>query len=240
MLAWCSTGGVKTVVTDRADDLDNTNWGEPPLLPSPWPGLDPLLHLHAKHLIGIGVHPHSAEANLGYDLALHAAAAGIHTYLFAPGRDTPPATPNLLARCANVLTLDTIEQNLASLEDTKRATQLVVIDHFLHIRDENEQPLHDAEQAVDVGRRLKRRAAGAGVAQPAIVVMAHYTTAPAADTPWNIDCLGLAAELVYDIDTLLLLHRIDSETVDVHVAKDRHGPDGTTIINWPAPPQPAS
>jgi hypothetical protein len=230
---------------DDQDQADSPGTGPGPLrdlLHTPWPGLDPLLHLRTGHLIVLGVDPGAAEARLGEELAVHAADVGVHTYLFAPGSSIASLSPRLQVRRGTPLTVETIEQCLASLAGTSRATQLVVIDPFHRLRDDDEQPLHEEDQAIEIGRRLKIRA---GAGPYAIVVLAHLAAAPDAsdDAPpsqtGSLSRLGLAAELEYDADTVLLLHRTDQHSVDVHVAKDRFGPARfTTTLPWPAPSAP--
>ncbi len=227
-------------------ELDEQGWDQPTkVLPSPWPELGALLHLSPGHLIGIGAARASREAEVGHDLALHAAAHGIRTVLFAPDLPARNAVPNLTVQRRVDLNPETVEKDVASYAHMPDPVGLVVIDHFQlmspvmpepEYRDdpvddpENVQP---ADQAADTGRRLKMLATKAAYHRPTVVVMARLTPPTGSTDLLALDHLGLAAELIYDSDTLLLLNRTISDAIDVHIAKDRFGPAPTrTTITW--------
>ncbi|MEV0604525.1 hypothetical protein AB0I82_35235 [Streptomyces sp. NPDC050315] len=189
---------------------------------APWPELDDYLHLRPGHLIGIGAVRGSREAEAGYDLALHTAAQGRRTLLCAPDLSPRSPVPNL-----DIHRQVPHPEALAALLDaaTPHPFELVVVDHFGVIQTAaDEGPIHHPEQAADIVRDLKRLA----MRRPApttLVVMAHL--AAGTDNgmdPLKISALGLAAELEYDADTLLLLKRTGPHNVDILVAKDRYSP----------------
>ncbi|MDP9607806.1 MULTISPECIES: hypothetical protein [Streptomyces] len=224
---------------------DDGGWGPPvEVLPSPWPELGELLHLSPGHFIGIGAAPGSREAEVGYDLALHAAAHGVRALLFAPSFPARNPVPNLTIQRRPTLSPETVEQDVASFAHLPDPVGLVVIDHF-HLMTPvvpepryTDDPMDDpedtqpADQAADTGRRLKMLAVNAAYHKPTVVVMARITPPADSNGPLALEHLGLAAELVYDTDTLLLLNRT-TDTMDVHIAKDRFGPAPTrTTIRW--------
>ncbi|MFE1775523.1 DnaB-like helicase C-terminal domain-containing protein [Streptomyces sp. NPDC059008] len=197
---------------------DSQGWREPSGdadMPSPWPELDEHLHLRPGHLIGIGALTGSREAEAGYDLALHTAAQGEHTLLYAPHLTPRNPVPNLEIRRRG-LSPQSIEAVLEGRAGTSRPVSLVVIDHFALMQMDDDEPFHEPEQAADLGRRLKMLASCVP-----IVVMAQLTVDTDSD-PLQHRHLGLAGELEYDADTLLLMHRTDSRSVEVLIAKDRH------------------
>ncbi|MFD8627930.1 hypothetical protein ACFV4E_29335 [Streptomyces hygroscopicus] len=225
---------------------DEGDWGSPvKVLPSPWPELGELLHLSPGHLIGIGAAPGSREAEVGYDLALHAAAHGIRTLLIAPGFPARNPVPNLTIQRRSTLSPETVERDVSSFAHMPDPVGLVVIDHFhlmtpvvpepAYAEDPIDDPedIQPADQAADTGRRLKMLATNATYHKPTVVVMAHLTPPADSNGPLALDHLGLAAELIYDTDTLLLLNRPTDHTIDVHIAKDRFGPaPRLTTVVW--------
>ncbi|AEM88598.1 hypothetical protein [Streptomyces violaceusniger] len=65
-------------------------------------------------------------------------------------------------------------------------------------------------------------AVNAAYHKPTVVVMARITPPADSNEPLALDHLGLAAEMVYDTDT-----------IDVHIAKDRFGPaPRLTTVVW--------
>ncbi|MEV6131978.1 hypothetical protein AB0M05_35195 [Streptomyces violaceusniger] len=225
---------------------DEDDWGPPvKVLPSPWPELGELLHLSPGHLIGIGAARDSREAEAGYDLALHAAAHGVRTLLFAP--DLPDRSPvaNLTVQRRLTLTPETVEKDVSSYAHLPDPVGLVVIDHFQLMSPVTPEPTYSddpvddpediqpADQAADTGRRLKMLATNTAYHRPTVVVMARLTPPNGSTDPLALEHLGLAAELIYDTDTLLLLNRTTGDTIDAHIAKDRFGPAPTrTTITW--------
>ena len=185
-------------------------------MPSPWPELDEHLHLRSGHLIGIGAPAGSREAEAGYDLALHTAARGERTVLYAPELTPRNPVPNLEIRRRG-LSPQNIEAVLESRAATSSPVELVVIDHFALMQTNDDEPIVQPEQAADLGRRLKMLASGAP-----IVVMARLTAPTHDPDPLQPHHLGLARELEYDADTLLLMHRTGPHHVDVLIAKDRY------------------
>ncbi|MEU7179901.1 MULTISPECIES: DnaB helicase C-terminal domain-containing protein [Streptomyces] len=186
-------------------------------MPSPWPEFDEHLHLRPGHLIGIGALPDGREANFGHDLAVHTAAQGVRTILWAPLLPPRNPLPNLHVQRRDPCPAR-IESVLESFAPTRQPVELVVIDHFgLITADLDGEPVYQPEQAADLGRRLKMLAATA-----AIVVMAPLTPRVDDCDPLHLRNLGLAAELEYDADTLLLLNATAPHSVDVLIAKDRH------------------
>ncbi|MFH8371418.1 DnaB-like helicase C-terminal domain-containing protein [Streptomyces sp. NPDC018031] len=215
---------------------EDEDWGDPlEYLPSPWPELDPHLHLHAGHLIGIGALPGTKEARAGHSLAQHTAARGVRTVLFSPHAvPSEPSTPLLHIQRRRDLHPDAVEDVVRAFTPTQHPVGLVVIDCFqlMHAND-TDGPVSTPEQAAEVGRRLKILAFNTDYHQPPIVVMSHLRTPPAGRSPLDLSYLGLAAELEYDADTLLLLHRTGPDNVDVLIAKDRHGPaPSKTSLTW--------
>jgi len=224
---------------------DEQDWGQPTeVLPSPWPELGELLHLSPGHLIGIGAARDSREAEAGYDLALHAAAHGVRTLLFAPDLPDRNPVPNLTVQRRLTLSPETVEKDVSSYAHMPDPVGLVVIDHFQlmspvipepEYRDDpvdDPEDVQPADQAADTGRRLKMLATNTDYHRPTIVVMARLTPLADSTDPLVLDHLGLAAELIYDTDTLVLLNRTIGD-IDVHIAKDRFGPAPTrTTIRW--------
>ncbi|MEU4898208.1 hypothetical protein AB0B12_37870 [Streptomyces sp. NPDC044780] len=225
---------------------DEGDWSQPlEVLPAPWPELGGLLHLSPGHLIGIGAARGSRESEAGYDLALHAAAHGVRTLLFGPDLPARNPVPNLTIQRRQTLTPETIGRDVSSYAHMPDPVGLVVIDHFQLMTPVIPEPtyadepmddpedIQPADQAADTGRRLKMLATNAAYDKPTVVVMAHLTPPADSTDPLALDHLGLAAELIYDTDTLLLLNRTADNTIDVHIAKDRFGPAPTrTTIVW--------
>ncbi|MFH8753370.1 hypothetical protein ACH4GK_37685 [Streptomyces rimosus] len=220
-------------MTLQPDD-ETRGWGEPlTCLPSPWPELDEYLHLRPGHLVGIGAASDSRERDAGYQLALHTAAHGHPTLLCAPDLTPRNPVPNLTVQRLPELDPDRIERALAACAHTDRPIGLVVIDPFHRMHaDRDSGPLAYPEQAGEVGRRLKILASTPAYHRPVIIVMARLSPPPAGESP-ALRHLGLAAELEYDTDTLLLLNRTSPRNVEALIVKDRHGPAPTkATISW--------
>ncbi|MGW7521805.1 hypothetical protein ACWGJ2_40195, partial [Streptomyces sp. NPDC054796] len=99
--------------------------------------------------------------------------------------------------------------------------------------DDRQGPPREPDQAAELGRQLKILAGEPGMNRPAVIAMAHLSPCAGRDHPLALRDLGLAAELVYDADTLLLLNGTQPHYLDVLVAKDRHGPAPMkTGITW--------
>jgi hypothetical protein len=217
--------------------LDTSAWpdDERTTLPCPWPALEPYLHLRPGHLLGIAAPADSREALAGYDLARHTAAHGIRTLLYAPrfARRNPVDLLHWQQRPG--LSPSSLEKEVAAYAHHHKPYKLAVIDSFDHLTlqpdaraQEFAEESADAEPhtegpAGELGRQLKRLARPHGLT---IVVMIHLTAPAAAfaEQPLTLETMGPAADLDYDADTLLLLRRTSPTTVDLVVAKDRHGP----------------
>ncbi|MFD4659709.1 hypothetical protein ACFWP2_29250 [Kitasatospora sp. NPDC058444] len=204
----------------------------------PWPQLDPVLDLGPGRLVGIGAYHGRREAVAGLDIALHTAANGHNSVLFAPELPARNNVPNLRIERGPEPTPDRIRETVTNLTALRQRPEVVVVDDFTLLRldppthhtdaydpwddPDDEDELDPAvREADEIGRQLKLLATHHDLA---VVVMAHITPPFNRTTVLTTEHLGLAASLEYDADVLLLLRRTDARRVDVHVAKNRNGP----------------
>ncbi|WP_282206810.1 DnaB-like helicase C-terminal domain-containing protein [Kitasatospora fiedleri] len=207
-----------------------------PRVPSPWPDFDRIVGLYEGKLVGLGTFKGRREAAAGLELAIHAAANGHSTVLFAPDLPHRNPVPRLRVDHSPELTPARIRSVVDGMASRREPAQLVVVDHFGLLQrdpqpvayddydqwDDDEPDIDLAEQeAGEIARELKHLAKDHHVP---IVVMAHLIGAFDRTTPLDLDRLGIAAVLEYDADAVLLLRRTDATQVSVHVAKDRSGP----------------
>lgn len=207
------------------DHADGATPDKRPPLPTPWPDLDEVLSLRPGRLAGLGIYPDSREAEAGYLLAVHAAVHGEQVLYAAPDAPPRPQVPGLQHCTTSPLDIDRLKALVAS---SRAPIGLVVVDHLQLLRPgPGEAPIHEPEQAEELGVQLKRMAMGEGGRMRAVVALAHYRRR---GTQPDINDLGLAAELEYHADCVVLLERPAPGRIEAYIAKDRTGPALRSIV----------
>ncbi|MCZ4098013.1 DnaB-like helicase C-terminal domain-containing protein [Streptomyces sp. H39-C1] len=221
---------------------------------TPWPAMDSLLDLRPARFVCLGTRARSREAEAGYDIAVHTAAQGTQVVLFAPALTPRNHVAGLTVDRTQPLTPDHVKGVLASMRAHGVRVGLVVIDRLqlMHVdsttrlygpdedRDPDEpevfvpqRPVRTEDDVNEVGVELKRIAMAAEFEQPPILLLARLERPRRTGVPLELADLGIAAELEYPADAVLLLDRTEPGKVSVLVAKDRSGPAPDRLtVDW--------
>jgi hypothetical protein len=159
---------------------------------------------------------------MGYDIAVHNAAQGLHVVMFAP--DLPPrdAVPGLTVYRDSMLTPERIRERLDYGLGDRARPHLVVIDRLqLLSTSEKVGASNSHEQVNEVCAELKEIAATDSLGFPPFLLMAHAEHR--GDAALHFSEMELAVELENYVDSLVFLNRTHPLDVTSFVAGDRSG-----------------
>ncbi|MEU0374604.1 DnaB-like helicase C-terminal domain-containing protein [Streptomyces sp. NPDC006283] len=200
---------------------------------TPWPEMDDVLKLQPAHVVCLGTRSRNREAQVGYDIAVHAAANGLHAVLFAPDLTPRNPVPNLTIIQKQRPTTWYVQEILTRLTDSRTPADLVVIDRLQLMNTDLDAPVQTAEAADDIGCALKQIAMTEALGLPPILLIARLERPRRPGTLLDIDDLGIGANLEYHADTVALVDRTEPDEVNVFIAKDRSGPAPRHLtITW--------
>ncbi|MFZ3573819.1 DnaB-like helicase C-terminal domain-containing protein [Streptomyces sp. BH097] len=189
-------------------------------LPTPWPQMDRTLALEPDRFVTLGCRSRSREAEAGYDIAVHNAAQGTPVLLFGPRLTPRNSVPNLLIDRAQELTPSRVDRLVEGLVRRPAPLRLVVIDRLQLMFTDDGEPVRTAAQADEVGRDLHTVARRYEIP---VLLMARLERPRRAGHLLETDDLGIAAELVYTANSVILLDRTEPHQVQVLVEKDTSG-----------------
>ncbi|GLW19933.1 hypothetical protein Stsp01_66760 [Streptomyces sp. NBRC 13847] len=200
---------------------------------TPWPEMDEVLNLKPGRVSCMGTRSRSREAQAGYDIALHNAACGLRTILFAPDLTPRNPVPGLTVDRSRLATVEHMQDVLAGKANRGEPAALVVVDRLQMMYTDRKERVCTIEDAEQVSKELKWLSMTRLLGNLPILLLARLERPRGQGHPLEVDDLGIAAGLGCHADTLVLADRTDPAEVNVLVAKDRSGPTPRRLtIRW--------